>query len=95
MCGRGLLGKWGPNHAADPIVTRYDPVRDLHQPSAESRDPVSDSEPEPGLDPIQTQARPRTLQMVAIQRRDTGEWAIPGGMVNVGETVSQTVNSNC
>jgi hypothetical protein len=20
--GRGLLGKWGPNHAADPIVTR-------------------------------------------------------------------------
>ena len=23
--GRGLLGKWGPNHAADPIVTRYDP----------------------------------------------------------------------
>ena len=22
MCGRGLLGKWGPNHAADPIVTR-------------------------------------------------------------------------
>ena len=23
MSGRGLLGKWGPNHAADPIVTRY------------------------------------------------------------------------
>jgi ADP-ribose pyrophosphatase len=22
MCGRGLLGKWGPNHAADPVVTR-------------------------------------------------------------------------
>lgn len=22
MIGRGLLGKWGPNHAADPIVTR-------------------------------------------------------------------------
>lgn len=21
--GRGLLGKWGPNHAADPIVTRW------------------------------------------------------------------------
>ena len=21
--GRGLLGRWGPNHAADPIVTRY------------------------------------------------------------------------
>ena len=25
MQGRGLLGKWGPNHAADPIVTRFDP----------------------------------------------------------------------
>ena len=23
MRGLGLLGKWGPNHAADPIVTRF------------------------------------------------------------------------
>lgn len=23
MISRGLLGKWGPNHAADPIVTRW------------------------------------------------------------------------
>ena len=22
LVGRGLLGRWGPNHAADPIVTR-------------------------------------------------------------------------
>ena len=22
MAGRGLLGRWGPNHAADPVVTR-------------------------------------------------------------------------
>jgi hypothetical protein len=22
LAGRGLLGRWGPNHAADPIVTR-------------------------------------------------------------------------
>ena len=22
MVGRGLLRRWGPNHAADPIVTR-------------------------------------------------------------------------
>lgn len=21
--GRGLLGRWGPNHAADPIVSRW------------------------------------------------------------------------
>ena len=25
LAGRGLLGKWGPNHAADPIVTRWHP----------------------------------------------------------------------
>lgn len=23
LVGRGLLGRWGPNHAADPIVTRW------------------------------------------------------------------------
>uniref|UniRef100_A0A915D508 Nudix hydrolase domain-containing protein n=1 Tax=Ditylenchus dipsaci TaxID=166011 RepID=A0A915D508_9BILA len=23
ISGRGLLGKWGPNHAADPIVSRF------------------------------------------------------------------------
>ncbi len=23
VTGRGQLGKWGPNHAADPIVTRF------------------------------------------------------------------------
>lgn len=25
LAGRGLLGKWGPNHAGDPVVTRYHP----------------------------------------------------------------------
>ena len=23
LAGRGALGKWGPNHAADPVVTRW------------------------------------------------------------------------
>lgn len=23
IIGRGLLGRWGPNHAVDPIVTRW------------------------------------------------------------------------
>lgn len=23
LSGRGSLGRWGPNHAADPIVTRW------------------------------------------------------------------------
>lgn len=25
IAGRGLLGRWGPNHAADPLVTRWKP----------------------------------------------------------------------
>ena len=58
MAGRGLLGKWGPNHAADPIVTRWHEGK---------------------------------LQMAAIKRSDNGQWAIPGGMVDAGETVSVTV----
>ncbi len=29
--GRGLLGKWGPNHAADPIVITYDSIRETYQ----------------------------------------------------------------
>ena len=57
MTGRGLLGKWGPNHAADPIVTRVHPNKGL--------------------------------QIVAIQRKDTLEWALPGGMVDAGESASQ------
>lgn len=60
LADRGLLGKWGPNHAADPIVTRYHPTTGQ-------------------------------LQVVAIQRKDTGQWALPGGMVDPGECVSQTV----
>lgn len=28
MSGRGLLGRFGPNHAADPIVTRYLRIED-------------------------------------------------------------------
>lgn len=52
--GRGKLGKWGPNQAADPIVTRINPTTG-------------------------------DLEMIAIKRSDTGQWAIPGGMVDDGE----------
>ena len=58
ISGRGRLGKWGPNHAADPIVTT---VKDGN------------------------------IYFVAIQRTDTGEWALPGGMVELGDNVSITV----
>ena len=60
MCERGLLGKWGPNHAADPIVTRFNP-------------------------------NGGKLQFVAIKRKDTGEWALPGGMQDPGEVGIQTL----
>lgn len=52
--GRGHLGKWGPNHAADAVVTRVSPDTGF-------------------------------LEVLLIQRR-CGAWAIPGGMVDTGET---------
>jgi ADP-ribose pyrophosphatase len=58
--GRGLLGKWGPNQAADPIVTRFCPDR------------------------------PGVLQLVCVKRRDTGEWALPGGMTE-GKPITDTL----
>ena len=57
MTGRGLLGKWGPNHAADPIVTRW-------KVDSEGKRVMGHGKP--------------CLEFVAIKRRDTGEWAIPG-----------------
>ena len=60
VAGRGLLGKWGPNYAADPIITRIN----QHE---------------------------RSVEMLAVQRRDNGQWAIPGGMVDKGEEVSLTL----
>jgi len=70
--GRGVLGRYGPNHAADPIVTRWK------------------THPEGGIIHDKVSSRP-ILQFVAIQRRDTSEWAIPGGMVDPGENVSETL----
>ena len=61
LCGRGLLGKWGPNHAADSIVTRFHPTGGH-------------------------------LQMVVLKYPGRGQqWAIPGGMVEPGEMMSQAV----
>lgn len=60
LAGRGLLGKWGPNYAADPIITRIN-------------------------------RREKRLELLAVQRRDNDQWAIPGGMVDRGEQVSRTL----
>ena len=35
----------------------------------------------------------QVLEFVAIQRRDTGAWAIPGGMVDPGEKVGGIILS--
>lgn len=70
--GRGLLGRWGPNHAADPIVTRW------------KRNGTGALE-------IDRASEKPVLQFVCVQRRDSGEWAIPGGMVDANENISATL----
>lgn len=58
--GRGLLGKYGPNHACDPIITRFNMYK-------------------------------CRIEFIAVKRNDSGQWAIPGGMIDAGEKVSQTL----
>ncbi|XP_030197754.1 ADP-ribose pyrophosphatase, mitochondrial isoform X2 [Gadus morhua] len=72
LAGRGLLGRWGPNHAADPIVTRWK----VDAKGQKVSHPAS--------------KRP-VLQFISIKRKDCGEWAIPGGMVDPGEMVTLTL----
>ncbi|KZC09975.1 ADP-ribose pyrophosphatase, mitochondrial [Dufourea novaeangliae] len=72
ITGRGLLGRWGPNHAADSIVTRWKRLSS-------------------GALKVNECTNKPILQFVAIQRQDSGEWAIPGGMIDPGETVSATL----
>lgn len=73
LIGRGVLGRWGPNHAADPIVTRWKKCNfeNEHVFHEKTNKPI--------------------LQFVAIQRKDSGEWALPGGMVDLNEVVSTTL----
>ncbi|CAH1107185.1 unnamed protein product [Psylliodes chrysocephalus] len=69
--GRGVLGKWGPNHAADPILTRWKMEQDKKVLNTTTNLPI--------------------LQFCAIQRKDCKQWALPGGMVDPGEKVSETL----
>ena len=73
LTGRGVLGKWGPNHAADPVVTRWK------------------LEATTGQRMIQQDTGKPVLEFVCIQRKDSGVWAIPGGMVDPGERIATTV----
>lgn len=70
--GRGILGRWGPNHAADPIVTRW------------KRNNF-------GEIIINDITKKKILQFIGIKRKDNGQWAIPGGMVDAGEVISLTL----
>jgi ADP-ribose pyrophosphatase len=78
LIGKGCLGRWGPNHAADPIVTRFD---SMHIGKRSSISEVSCSrwkrDGRGNMMKHGSSGRP-ILQFVAIQRRDSGEWAIPG-----------------
>lgn len=53
LIGRGMLGKYGPNHAVDALVTSTNENGDV--------------------------------EVFCIQRADTGEWALVGGMIDLHE----------
>ena len=65
-------GHFGPNHAADPIVTRW--KRDEHDQKV-----------------LHPRTRRSILQFVCIRRNDTNELAIPGGMVDKKEKVTDAL----
>jgi ADP-ribose pyrophosphatase len=71
MTERGLLGRFGPNFAADPVVTKWKRDSNGHV--------------------IKDERGRKVVEVVLIKRRDNGEWAIPGGMVEPGHTVSATL----
>lgn len=69
--GRGVLGKWGANFAADPIVTRITDEGEFQMIAIKRKDEIE-------RDDID-------------DKDDIDEWAIPGGMVDKGERVTQTL----
>lgn len=67
-----ILGRFGPNHAADPIVSTWKRDEDKNiVKHLKTNKPV--------------------IRILCIQRGDTKEIALPGGMVDTGEEVSQTL----
>lgn len=72
ITGRGVLGRYAVNHAADPIVSTWK--------RGENNEIVRDSITQKPI-----------LKILCIKRGDTGEIALPGGMVDPGEQVSVTL----
>ncbi|XP_063994423.1 ADP-ribose pyrophosphatase, mitochondrial [Diachasmimorpha longicaudata] len=103
ITGRGVLGRWGPNHAVDTIVTRWksssgdEPVADeiigeetaADVPDHRAKQAVEDKSK--GGSKGQSPRKKDILQFIAIQRKDTMQWAIPGGMVEPTETISEAL----
>ena len=104
MYGPGLLGKNGPNQAADPIFTRWAPftlvplcnavcnIKNMFSPNDNMKLYIHILMIFWNIIKEILLLFPH-LQMIAIQRKDTNEWAIPGGMVEAGETVTQTLRN--
>ncbi|CAF4488653.1 unnamed protein product [Rotaria socialis] len=76
ITGRGRLYYWGPNHAGDSVITRWH--HDEKGTIVRRQANCQDC-----FKPV--------LEFVTIQRKDTKEWALPGGMVDPGEHISSTV----
>lgn len=87
--GRGRLGRWGPNHAADPIVTRWKRDHNIKIINENTKLYVYFLMFVVLL-LFYFHERP-VLEFCAIQRRDNGQWALPGGMVDPGEQISETL----
>lgn len=101
MYGPGLLGKNGPNQTADPIFTRWAPFT-LKPPIkvfCSFRQLFTRNYSNQYLFNLFWELFKSLvllfphLEMIAIQRRDTKVWAIPGGMVETGSTVSETLRN--
>jgi hypothetical protein len=68
-CGRGSLGRWGPNHAIDTIVTRRIPTVDRQAKKDAKKDSTAIEK---------THMQKSGLQVALQFRRDDQLWSIPG-----------------
>lgn len=85
--GRGFLGNWGPNHAADPVVGR---VR-KYIPDPETFELMKQLSNFLSFVEFDKNGKPNVyaLQFVLIKRKDNDQWALPGGMVEAGQTIAE------
>lgn len=73
IAGRGMLGRWGPNHTANAIITRWKRT---------------------SKGKLVERFGKHVLEVVTIQRQDSLEWVLPGGVVDVNDTISRNLRKN-